>query len=297
MYRIAIIDDKLPYDINKDAPNKPFSSTKLKEWLKKANWGEEADLKKLLERILDSDLYNHKELDIIGSSSPSALLNHLSESTQPIHLIIFDWEYQTRNQDTKKQLVEIIKQTNAFIFVYTALANTIWQLLIKEVPQENTTTSENIFEKNIKRIQLLKKGDTQMSLFSAEDLIMQYIISQFKKAYEFSMGEHSIRFEENKFLDSPSEILVLETILGKNSLLKKLEKANFEISNNTVESIFSDVKFKFYLSKDEKYLMESNIENNKKQYGPLKEFTFLEAISKFGIEIIDKTLVRGIAQV
>lgn len=296
MFKIAIIDDKLPYDINKDAAGKFFSGDKIKQWLKTANWSEEPHLKKLIERIFASDLYKHKEIEPIGFSSPSALLNYLSESKEQPNLIIFDWEYQTRNDITKKQLIEIIKETSAFIFVYTALADKIWQLLIKEVKEKNDVT-EDVFQTNIKRIQLLKKGDAQMSLFSSEDLIMQFIISQFKKAYEFKMGEHSIRFEENDFLKSPSEILVLESILGKQNLFSKLEKANFEISNNTIESIFSDVKPKFYLSNDKKYLMESDSASYKKQYGPLKEYTFLKALSRFGAKTIDKTLERGIAQV
>ena len=79
MYRIAVIDDKLPYDINKDAPNKLFTSEKIQEWLKKGDWSEEGDLKKLLERIFDCDLYKHKEIEPIGFSSPSALLSYLSE--------------------------------------------------------------------------------------------------------------------------------------------------------------------------------------------------------------------------
>jgi len=286
MYKIAIIDDKFPYDINKDAVNKFFPSTKIEEWLANGDWSEEGDLKKLLDRIVASDLYNHKEIELICFLFPSALLNYLSETKEYPQLIIFDWEYQTQNQDTKKHLIEIINQTTSHIFIYTAQANSIWTFLVGEV-----------FEKNLSRLQLLLKGDNKVSLFSSEDQILQFIISQFKEAYEFKMGEHSIRFEENKFLKSPSDILLLETMLGKNFLLDKLKKANFEISDNTIENIFSDVKLKFYLSKDKKYLLETKTVNSEKKYGALEEFSFLNALSKFGVKKIDKTLERGIAQV
>ncbi len=296
MYKIAIIDDKLPYDIHKDSINKFFPSTKIEEWLAKGDWSEERDLKKLLERIVASDLYKHKEIDVISFLFPSALLNYLSGNNEHPQLIIFDWEYQTNNQETKRQLIEIINETKSFIFIYTAQADTIWQLLVGESSPKNNLSGD-AFENNIERLQLLKKGDNKISLFSSEDLIMQFIISQFKKAYEFKMGEHSIRFEENKFLKSPSDILLLETMLGKQFLLGKLKKANFEISDNTIENIFSDVKIKFYLSKDRKYLMETKSENNEKKYGILEEFSFLNALSKFGVKIIDKALERGIAQI
>jgi hypothetical protein len=297
MFAIAIIDDKFPYDINTDAPGKFFPEDKIKQWLKETErWTEEPDLKKLLERIFDSDLYAHKEIEVIGFLFPSALLNYLSETEKQPDLIIFDWEYQTRNQDTKKQLIEVIKVTNAFIFIYTALADTIWRLLVKQEMQ-GVEDSKNIFEENNNRIQLLKKGDKRMSLFSSEDFIMQFIMSHFEKAYEFKMGEHSVRFEENNFLKSPSDILILESVLGKHYLLDKLRKANFEISNDTIESIFSDVKLKFYLSNDRKYLMETDFDSYKEQYGPLTELSFLGALSKFGAKTIDKTLERGIAEV
>lgn len=296
MYKIAIIDDKLPYNINTDVVDKFFPSTKIEEWIKKGDWSKEGDLKKLLERIFASDLYNHKELEVIGFLFPSALLNYLSGPNEHPKLIIFDWEYQTNNQDTKRLLIEIIKKTSAFIFIYTAKADTIWQLLVGESSEKNDLSGD-AFESNINRLQLLKKGDNKISLFSSEDLIIQFIISQFKKAYEFKMGAHSIRFEENKFLKSPSDILLLETMLGRKYLLEKLEKANFEISDQTIENIFSDVKVKFYLSKDKQYLMETNTENNRKKYGALEEFSFLSALSKFGVKTIDKTLERGIAQV
>lgn len=283
MYQIAIIDDKLPYDINSDASDKPFQSYKIEEWLNVKDWGEEVHLKTLIDRIVTSDLYKHKEIELIGFLYPAALLKYISGNKEP-SLIIFDWEYQTRNQDTKKQLVEIINKTKtSFIFVYTAEANKIWQLLIGEV-----------IERNLNRLQLLLKGDSNLSLFTSEDNIMQFIISQFKKAYEFNMGKNSVRFEENKFLNSPADILRLESILGREYLLKKLKESNFEISDRTIDNIFNAVEIKLFLSNDNKYLLDSNVESVIKKYGPLSELTLLDALSKFGINIIDKVLERGI---
>ena len=91
MYKIAIIDDKFPYDINKDAVNKFFPSTKIEEWLANGDWSEEGDLKKLLDRIIASDLYNHKEIEVICFLFPSAFLSYLSENNESPQLISFDW--------------------------------------------------------------------------------------------------------------------------------------------------------------------------------------------------------------
>jgi hypothetical protein len=283
MYQIAIIDDKFPYDINLDVTDLPFGNQKIENWINNKDWGEEGNLKHLIERIMELDLFKHKEIEVLAFLYPAALINYLKNNSNP-QLLIFDWEYQTKNKDTKSQLIEIINDTTSFIFIYSALADSIWQLFLG-----------NVFEKNISRLQLLKKGENKLSLFTSEDNIIQFIISQFNKAYEFKLGQNSVRFEENDFLKSPSSIFILESILGKEFLLQKLTESNFEISNSTIESIFSDVKTKFYLSKDKRYLLEFDNENNRNKYGPLQELSFLKTLKNYDLKIIDKTLERGIA--
>ncbi len=282
MYEIVIIDDKFPYNINADITDEPIPQEKIESWVNTGDWGKEHDLKGLIDQIISSNLYKHKEITILGFLYPQALLGYLKKNKSP-QLIIFDWEYLTQQKETLTSLIEIIGKTTSYIFIYTALADKIWQLL-----------NGDIFEKNIDRIQLLLKGDKKLSLFTSEDNIMQFIISHFEAAHEFKMGESSVRFEKNTFINVPSDLLLLESILGRDVLLQKLKESNFEISERTMKSMFSDLGIKFYRSKDEKYLLDSNRDSNEEIYGPLREISFLDALSKFGIKLIDKTLERGI---
>ena len=285
MFDIAIVDDKFPYDINTQDAGMPFQESEIKDWLGNADWEDEHALKDLVDRLLSTDLAEHSEIRLLAFVHPTALLDYLRSNDEP-DLIVFDWEYQTNNEKTRKQLAEILETTSStFIFVYSALAMTMWQFLSGEV-----------FEKNRKRFRLLKKGEKSTSLFTSEDNIIQSVISKFEKAYQFEIQGNRIRFEENRYIKKPNELKFFESILGKENLLLKIEESNYEISDTSVQNIFGDTNIKFYLSKDSQYLLDSGMDSNREKYGPLTELTFLDALEDYGSDLLNEVLERGISQ-
>lgn len=284
MFDIAIVDDKFPYDIKAGSSDTPFFQDQIERWLESADWHDEHSLRELVSRLISTDLAEHKDIRLLAFLHPTALLDYLRHNPEP-HVIVFDWEYQTNQAATKSQLIEVLALTkNAYVYVYTALANDIWSVLTGKT-----------FDENKNRIQLLMKGDTSGSIFSSEENIVQNVISHFSKAYAFDVQGHHVRFEENEFIEKPEDLYFLESVLGKDELMKKLAKVNYEISNESMTQMLGDVELSFYVSKDNKYILDSDIESNQKEYGPLIKLSLLSSLQQHPIELLDKAFTRGIA--
>jgi hypothetical protein len=140
----------------------------------------------------------------------------------------------------------------------------------------------------------LSKGDNQSSIFSSEEFIIQYILGLFNKDNNIQLSNHTVKFSSSGYLDEASDILYLESVLGKEFILNNLENIQNEISNDKIESLFNLVTNKLFISENKKYLIADSNDLMKERYGPFKEISYTDVLKLIGIKNIYSLLQSGI---
>ena len=277
---VAFVDDSLPV-----VGDVILNDNDLKKSINLSDeeWKSESNLKDLIKRILNTDRYLNGEVEILGFQHPEKILGEIEEKNFNPELIIYDWEYFDFSEESGTDLIEILKKTNAFIFVYSSFFDSIYPILNK---------SE--FDEFVTRIQLLSKGDRYSSIFSSEEFIVQYFLSLFSKNNTIQLSNHTIKFNSSGYLENSSDILYLESILGREFILNNLLTIDKEISKEKLELLFDRVYDKLFLSNDKKNIIAEDNELMVEKFGPLSELTYKAALEKIGVKGIYKLLSSGI---
>ena len=214
---------------------------------------------------------------------PAKLIDEIHENSFNPDVIIYDWEYDFGSEDSGDNLLEILNNVNAFTFVYSSFFDAI------------PTTLHRVDFANVSdRIQLLSKGDRQSSIFSSEEFIIQYILGLFDKNNLIELNNNFIQFNSSGYLEDASDILYLESVLGRSFLMQSLEEIGNEISEEKIEDLFELVNDTLFISMNSKYVVSSKNELMNKKYGPLKELSYKKALKIIGIKGIDTVLNTGI---
>ena len=276
---IALIDDSFPVKddslINSD---ELITLVKLSD----SEWKSEVNLKSLVIKLLDTERFTTGEIELFGFTHPNLLLNKIEEEKFNPHIVIYDWEYSIGSEESGINLLEILSKTDAFIFVYSSFFDAI-----------PPTLNKKEFDKYAKQIQLLEKGERISSIFSSEQFIIQYIIGLFDKNNTIEFGNYKIKFNSSGYLEEASDILYLESILGKAFLLQNLDKIQYEISEDKIEKLFSLITEHLYVDENQEYLFSETNELIEHNYGPLQQISYLDALKLAGIYGINQALNTG----
>jgi len=283
---ITFVDDQIPVDPGEDAGL--IEAKRIEELVKltTVEWHSQVNLKTLIEKLMLTDRYKNKKIIISGVTHPSILLNKIEEDKFSPDVIVYDWEYEMESDESGSNLLEILKTTKSFVFVYSSFFDAIPPTLHKKE-----------FDAFANRIQLLSKGDRQSSIFSSEEFIIQYILGLFSKDNTIQLSNHTVKFNSSGYLEEASDILYLEAVLGKDFILSNLDKVHFEISKENIENLFALVKDKLFVSKDGKYVIADANDLMKEKYGPLDEISYKDVLKMIGIKGIDKLLQGGILSI
>jgi hypothetical protein len=272
---ITFVDDQIPVEPGGDIGI--IDNTKLIELLELSteDWYSQVSLKSLIEKVIATERYQDHHIIINAVTHPSILLNEILEKGYDPDVIVYDWEYETQSHESGENLLEILKSTKAFAFVYSSFFDAI-----------PPTLNKNVFNDFVNRIQLLSKGDKQSSIFSSEEFIVQYILGLFEKNNVIELSNHKVSFNSSGYLENASDILYLESVLGKGFILRNLEKIKYEISGSNIENLFDLVTDKLFVA-DANELM-------KDRYGPLTEMSYKDVLKKVGVKGLDELLNGGI---
>lgn len=284
---VIIIDDEFPKIQEfreKGIYNSVISKENLYHLAVNSDWQHLIDLKQLILNIVTSDA-NHKGLiNLMGFSTPTQLLSELKKGLLP-DVIIYDWEYPNapmQSPNSKNWLLNILNETQAFVFVYSKMRN--------EIPKFLNHTD---FSTYADKFQLFLKGGKIKSSFSAEEFIFQYIMGLAIGSCDIQINGIKIEFSSNSYLKSASDILFLQRILGSQHVLDELEKIEFRLNELGVEKILDDSERYLLFSKSKRILFSPNENINDANLGELQKLKYSEVIKNFSINILEDTLERG----
>lgn len=286
---IFVIDDDIPKSpqfASESIYDSGISSKDLYQLAKTQTWRGLQPLQQLIIDIVTSTPFKENYIQLSGYTKPTQCLTDIENGIKP-DILIYDWEYGMPNPiESQQWLLDILSLTDAFIFVYSRVRDTLPTFLNKAV-----------FDNFASRFQLLEKGNSNFSIFTTEEFIFQYILGRVSGEYEFTLqGERKI-FKSNGFLREASDILFLEKIFGKKHLLSNLKKQSEIISEVTVINMLSEIDEKIHFDELNMVLITNDSNILLKKYKPTKTFTYLEVVNNFGLEVLVTVLEIGIAKI
>lgn len=286
---LFIIDDQIPAIpeyVENLVYNTKLDAGSLKHLLKVAEWKGQHSLKRLTSDILRSDHAQSGDLSTYGFTHPSICLDEIDSGLQP-DLIIYDWEYGSEsNIESANLLIEILNSTKAFIFVYSLVRNEIPPFLNKLE-----------FDAFADRFQLFLKGDTESSIFSSEEFILQYILTRLSKSNVIKIQGITVTFNENGYLNNPSDILHLESIFGRAFLLDRIKSIGFTWSEQNIENMLNNLDDKLLLDEKRSLLITPDSTLFISKFNPELEISLLEAFKRYGLLKVREAFETGIVKV
>jgi hypothetical protein len=284
--RVFILDDRLPKPqefVERSIFNAPISQDNLKYLVQHGQWTDEPNLKRLLSDVLSHEYTTQGFITVSGYTNPEICLSHLSKKHMP-HVIIYDWEYENQTKDSGPWLLEILQMTKAFVFVYSGVRNSV-----------PPTLNKKEFDPFAERFQLFAKGSSADSVFTSEEFLYQYILSLVSNNNVIKVGGLSVEFESSGYLSSPTDILHLEAILGRASLLNLIEQNRNKITASSVEKMMESINGQLLLSRDKGVLISQGFPLFDK--AAAEEISYLVALREFGLGKIEEALKTGFAKV
>ena len=125
---LFILDDnipKIPEFVEQSLYDTKMDAVSLSHLVSIDEWKGQHNLKQLTSYILNSEHSQSGALETWGFTHPSICLDEIEAGILP-DVIVYDWEYGTEsNKERSDWLIEILKLTNAFVFVYSMFRNII----------------------------------------------------------------------------------------------------------------------------------------------------------------------------
>lgn len=288
--RVFILDDSFPKPqkfIEQKTYERAIGNQQLSYLTSKCDWGAEWNLRRLTTDLLASEHVKSGRIEVSGYVSPAICLADLDRRRLP-DVIIYDWEYEGNPYtNSETWLLELLGEVQkAFVFVYTTIKN--------DVPPH---LSKTVFDKFAARFQLFAKGETNNSVFSSEDFIYQYIISRVEKNNTIKVQGIDVRFESSGYLETPSDIQHLETVLGRANLLNQIRLAENTISAESVEKMITDVGGALWFNPEKGFLVTRDSPLLAKRLRAKVEISYLEILKKFGLLKLKEAMEVGFARV
>jgi len=286
--RVFILDDRLPRVaefVERSIYNGPISQNDLQHLVQHERWADEPNLQRLLSDILSHDYVKDGFITVSGYTNPEICLNHLSKKHTP-HVIVYDWEYENQTRESGPWLLEILRMTKAFVFVYSGVRNSVPPSLNKRE-----------FDKFAERFQLFEKGESSDSVFTSEEFIYQYILSLVDRNNTIRVGGLEVRFEASGYLKTPTDILYLESILGRAELLKQIQENRNEITEESVEKFLASFKGRLLLNRQKRFLITPDSTLMISRLKPTDEISYVEALKQFGLVKLTEAIEVGFASV
>ncbi len=283
--RVFILDDNFPKSqefIEQKIYERAISKDELSYLANTADWGAEWSLKKFTLDLLKHDYVKTGKIEVYGYLNPEICLADLRGNHKP-DVVIYDWEYEGNSfNKSVAWLLDILKETKAFIFVYSGIRDAVPAHLNKKE-----------FDEFASRFQLFAKGNSTNSVFTSEDFLYQYILSLVNKSNTIKIQGIDVRFEASGYLESPTDILYLESILGRAALLERIQQNHNELSEESVEKIVESLDGNMLVNREKGFLITRDSPLLVDRFKPTVEISYLEALRKFGLLKLKEAIEIG----
>lgn len=291
---VFLLDDEFPIDDEfrrKGVYNTAISTDDLYHLAVNREWNHLIDLQQLIKDLVSSQPCKEGLINLVGFSTPTLALSEIQKGELIPDIVIYDWEYLNApiySTNSTTWLLEILNKTEAFVFIYSKRRD--------ELPRFLNHTDFIPFSP---RFQLLLKGGGINASFTAEELILQYIIGAATNSGKIKIDGIEIEFTSNDYLEKASDILYLQRILGNQYVLDELKNINFSINTAGVEKILNDSHGYLYflpnknllINPEEKSLIQKYGENN------LQKILYLDIIKRYSLYTLEDVLEKGVAPV
>lgn len=283
---IFLLDDEFPRVkefIEKGIYDKAIDGNDLYHLALYENWGTLSYLQQLIKDITTSQPYKDGLLKLSGYSNPEQALYDIEKGSEP-YVIIYDWQYGEINDvNSQNWLLELLEQSNAFIFIYSQVGDTLSQFLNKP-----------ILNKYSNKFQLFLKGSKSHSLFYSEEFILQYILNEIEPNGKIKVHGFEVEFCSNKYLKKASDLLYLDRVFGRINLLEKIREANFKIDDDSIVEILDDEHNFLFFSKEKGVIVSPDNHSDLNKISDSVKITFREVISQFSLKKLEEALERGL---
>lgn len=284
--QVFIIDDSLPKleeFIEKRIYEKAIKKDDLLSLANQGNWSGEGSLKQLILDLLTHEYVKTGRIEILGYNHPEICLSELSNKRPDV--VIYDWEYGDPFTQSSGWLLDILRKTEAFIFVYSAIRDSVPPYLNKKE-----------FDGFANRFQLFAKGNSTNSVFTSEDFLYQYILSLIDKSNVIKIQGIDVKFETSGYLKDPTDILHLESVLGRASLLEQIRNNKNEISEASIEKMVDSVHGHVLLSREKGVLITADSHLLIDKFKPSMEISYVDALKEFGLMKLKEVVEIGFAK-
>lgn len=288
---LFIIDDeipKVPKYVSKSVYQQALNTEILFDLSTnfRSKWIGTQPLRELIIDLLESSVFKQDKISIFGYAEPALALNDIDNGIKP-DIIVYDWEYNSHaHLQSQNWLIEIFKKCDATAFVYSNVRDSIPPYLNKK-----------LFDEFAPRFQLFSKVSSKNQFFSSEEFILQYILSRVSENNEIKIQGRSVTFQKNGYLNAPKDIQFLEKILGRASLLEKLNDLGNLINDNTIENLLSNINGKILLDEINNVLITEDSPILIKKYNPGRSLTYFEVAKKHGVNKLMNVLELGITKI
>ncbi|MCA0446598.1 MAG: hypothetical protein LCH54_10255 [Bacteroidetes bacterium] len=287
---VFILDDNIYKSsdfVEKSVYNTKIDSISLLHLVDSFEWKGQHSLQSLTKNILKSNHSKNESIATYGFTHPAICLDAIEGGLIP-DVIIYDWEYEGENSTKSSNWLKEILVTvpNSFVFVYSNVRDEIPSFLNKME-----------FDEYAQRFQLFLKGDDKNTIFTSEEFILQYIFSRVSKNNEIKIQGLSVTFYENGYLKSPGDILYLEKIFGRASLIEKLKMQNYFISEQTIENIVASAPGKIFVDEKRNYLITPDSTLLVEKFKPNIEISYLDVLKKYGLKVLNEVLETGLKKI
>lgn len=289
-FRVFILDDSFPKPqkfIDDRIYEGAIGKHDLSYLAHNCDWRAEWNLKKLTTDLLGNEYVESGRIEVSGYLNPAICLADLNRRRLP-DVVIYDWEYEANSYSKSETwLLELLGGApNAFVFVYTGVKD--------DVPPH---LSKSVFDKFAPRFQLFAKGESRNSVFTSEDFIYQYIMSRVEKSSVIKVQGIEVTFEAGGYLTTPSDILYLETILGRANLLKQIQLNQNTISGESVEKMIGEAGGVLWFNPDKGFLVTRDSPLLAKRLRAKVEISYLDTLKQFGLLKLKEAMEVGFARV
>lgn len=284
---IFLLDDEFPIVkefVDTGIYENAINSENLYHLALNENWKSLHDLQQLIKDIVTSKACKEGLVNLIGFTKPEQCLLEIDKGFLP-DVVIYDWQYGIINDiDSQKWLLEILNTTNAFVFIYSKVGEALPFFLNKEK-----------FNQYSPRFQLFIKGSKSDSIFYSEEFILQYILGEVSDSNKIKIHGFDVEFTKNKHLTYASDILYLERIFGKLSLLEELKKVDFNLNKKTIDRILDSSEGYLFYNEEKKILINPDNKNIVDKMQSLQKISFKQVAEMFSIKKLEEALERGVA--
>lgn len=117
--------------------------------------------------------------------------------------------------------------------------------------------------------------------------------NQNKIKEEFKILDIPVKYYKNQYINSLKDFWKIQALFKKEKVINMLQSFNGEISNASIEHLFTTSNLIFYTDKEEKYLFSYNSKLFTKKYNELVPKDALTVLKEYGIDKLERASEKG----